>query len=150
MQALQRWDRAPGFVPAISEHPLADLYVCWDRQNLYLGIYAHDIVEEAYYRDRIVPKADRMQWIVQPAGATTAVRVRLGSGREPLVSDSSVPVGNLSGTGLLVRNISAMKLPAVLFGRNHFTAGETIEFACTLLTHCQADRMEWNGRFTLR
>ena len=36
-QALQNWDRDRGFVPPSSPLPLADLYLCWNADSLYLG-----------------------------------------------------------------------------------------------------------------
>ena len=78
------------------------------------------------------------------------MRARIGAGREPLVSDARVRVENLSGLDLNVRNIAAMEVPAELLGKDEFKAGDTVELDCTLLTHCQAYRMEWKGTFTLR
>ena len=49
-----------------------------------------------------------------------------------------------------VRNIAAMELPSRLFGRTRFKSGDTVEFASTLLTHCQANRVDWRGSFRLR
>ena len=45
-RALMGWDRERGFVKPRSEFPVADLYVCWNPQAVYLGLYAQDIVEE--------------------------------------------------------------------------------------------------------
>ena len=48
------------------------------------------------------------------------------------------------------RNIAALELPAKLFGKVRFKAGDTIELSSTFFTHCRADRVEWKGKFTLR
>jgi len=64
MEALKHWDRERGFVKPVSEFPVADLYLCWDRKAVYLGLYAQDIVEEAYYRNKTVPEVDRAEWVV--------------------------------------------------------------------------------------
>lgn len=148
-QALKHWDRERGFVKATSEFPLGDLYLCWSREALYLGIYAIDVVEAACYRDSSVPKIDRSLWTVQINGRDVA-RARLGAAREALVSDARVRVENISGLNLHVRNIAAMEVPAKVFGKDELRSGDSIELDCTLLTHCGAYRMEWRGRFTLR
>jgi hypothetical protein len=150
MQALMDWDRERGFVPSSSAAPMADLYVCWSEKAIFLGLYSLDITEDAYYRDRRIPREDRAQWFVSIAGRGQPIRARIGSGREPLVNEPMARVENVSGLGLNVRNIACMELPASLFGKKRFRAGNTIDFSSTLLTHCQAYRVEWKGRFTLR
>ena len=79
--ALQDWDRERGFVKPISELPEADLYVCWDSRAIYLGVYAQDIAETDFYRDKIVPEVDRAEWIIsigesQPPSRFTPASVR--------------------------------------------------------------------------
>jgi hypothetical protein len=146
MKALRNWDRERGFVKPNSEFPLADLYVCWSSNTLYLAVYGWDIIEEAFYSGRSVPKNDRPLWVVD---CEPPVRARLGAGREPIVSDPGVPVHNLSGLNLLVRNIAVMELPARRFGKMQFAAGDSVELSSTLLTHAGAYRMEWQARFRL-
>jgi len=148
-RALKHWDRERGFVKASSEFPQADLYVCWKTNALYLGLYAFDIVEAAYYRDASVPKIDRALWTVR-IGGREIVRARIGAGREPLTSNEHMRVENLSGLNLNVRNIAAMELPASSAGRAVFKPGDKIALDCSLLTHCGAYRMEWSGTFTLQ
>jgi hypothetical protein len=149
MRALKHWDRQRGFVKPVSEFPLADLYLCWSPQAVYLGLYSLDIIEEAYYRSRSVPKNDRPLWVVEASGSAS-VRARLGAGREPIVSDPQVRVQNLSGLNLNVRNVAIMELSAPRLGRERFQAGDTLEFSSTLQTHGRAYRVEWRGTFTLR
>jgi hypothetical protein len=148
MRALKHWDRQRGFVKPASEFPLADLYVCWSPQAVYLGLYSLDIIEDAYYRSRSVPKNDRPLWIVE-ANGSTPVRARLGAGREPIVSDAEVRVENLSGLNLNVRNVAIMVLPAPRLGKERLKAGDTLELSSTLHSHGRAYRVEWQGRFTL-
>ncbi|HAM72675.1 MAG TPA: hypothetical protein DCM86_13620, partial [Verrucomicrobiales bacterium] len=45
--AFLHWDRERGFVPPGTGRPMADLYVCWTRGALFLGLYALDSVEPA-------------------------------------------------------------------------------------------------------
>jgi len=49
----------------------------------------------------------------------------------------------------LVRNIAVMELPAARFGRTSFKSGDSLDISTTLLTHGEAYRMHWEGRFTL-
>ena len=146
--ALKHWDRERGFVKPASEFPLADLYVCWSPKAVYLGLYSQDIVENAFYRDKIIPKNDRAEWIVTPPQGPP-VHARIGGGLEPIVNERSTRIANLSGFNLNVRNIACMELPARLFGKDRLRAGDAIDLSSTLFTHCRGYHVDWRGRFTL-
>jgi hypothetical protein len=148
--ALKDWDRERGFVKPVSEFPVADLYVCWNKQAIYLGLYAQDIVETDYYRNKIVPEVDRAEWLVSIGNTNKPIHVRLGPGAPPACDEPAARVVNLSGIYMNTRNIAALELPARLFGKARFKRGDTIEFNSTFFTHCHADRVEWKGKFTLR
>jgi hypothetical protein len=148
MQALQHWDRERGFVKATSAFPLADLYVCWSPEGIYLGLYAMDIVEEAYYRNRSVPKNDRPLWTVAGNGHA-AVQVRLGAEREPIVSDPEVRVQSLSCHNQETRNVAIVQLPASHLGLPRLKEGDILELSSTLWTHGRAYQVDWKGKFTL-
>jgi len=150
MLALKHWDRERGFVQPVSDFPLADLYVCWDKKAIYLGLYAQDVVEDVFYKDKIVRASERAQWIVSIGGSTRPIRASIGAGAEPIVNEPAVRVLNLSGVNGNFRNIAAMELPAKLFGKTRFRSGDRIEVMSTFLTHCQAYGVEWKGVFTLR
>jgi hypothetical protein len=146
--ALRHWDRERGFIRPWSEFPIADLYVCWSPRAIYLGLYGFDIIEDAYYRNKSVPKEERAQWSVK-LGNGPEIRARIGAGREAIVSDPTVRLENLSGLNLNVRNVAILELPAARFGRKRFRAGDTIDLNTTLLTHAQAYRVDWKGTFQL-
>ena len=149
-RALKHWDRERGFVPPASPLAVADLCACWSPAALYLGLYCHDFVEDAYYPDKRVPKRDRMLWTVILGGAGgTEVRARLGAAHDPVVSDERVRVENLSGTDLKVRNVAALKLPASLLGRDALREGDSVRVSSSLATHCAAYAVSWRGEFKL-
>jgi hypothetical protein len=147
-RALKHWDRERGFVKPSIPFPVGDLYICWSPRAIYLGICALDIVEDAYYRDRSIPKNDRARWLVEIGGGKS-VSVRLGAGREAIPSDSDVRIAHLPALNLKVQNIAAMELTAEKLGREPFKAGDTLTLQSTLWTHGQAYRLEWNGTFRL-
>jgi len=147
--ALKHWNREAGFVKPVSQFPLADLYVCWNDTSIYLGLYAQDVVEDVFYKDKIVRVNDRAEWIVSVGGSTKPVRARIGAGVEPIINQPAVRVMNISGLNGEVRNIAAMELPASLFGKKRFKGGDRVAFSSTFATHGGAYRMEWKGDFTL-
>jgi hypothetical protein len=146
--ALARWDRERGFVKPVSEAPVADLYLCWDSKAVYLGLYAQDIVEREYYRDKVVPEVDRAEWIVE-AGKGKPIRVRLGPFATPKSSEPSTRIVNLANIYLNTRNVAALELPAQLLGRTRFRPGDSIQLSSTFFSHARADRVDWQGTFTL-
>ena len=148
-RALEDWNREQGFVKPTSDFPVADLYVCWDKSAVYVGLYAQDIVEPAYYRNKVVPEIDRAEWIVS-VGKDKPIHVRLGPGAPAICSEPATRVANLSGIYMNTRNVAALELPAKLFGKERFRAGDEIELSSTFFTHCRADRVEWKGKFTLQ
>jgi hypothetical protein len=149
MSALKHWDRERGFVPPSSEFPLADLYLCWSKEAIYLGLYAHDVCEDVFYRDKIIHASDRAEWIVTPAGNSEPIRARLGAGLEPMVTEQSVHITNSSGVNGNFRNIACLEIPARLFGKSRFKPGDEIEVASTFYTQCRGYATEWRGRFRL-
>jgi hypothetical protein len=148
--ALKDWDRERGFVPSVSPFPIADLYLCWDKAGIYVGVYAQDYAETDYYRGKIIPECDHAEWIVSPGGNGKAIHARLGPGGPARCDEPAVRLVNIAGEYLKTRNIAAMQLPASLFGRKQLKRGDEIELASTFFTHARGDRVEWKGKFTLR
>ncbi|HEY5913645.1 MAG TPA: hypothetical protein VJA21_23910 [Verrucomicrobiae bacterium] len=148
-QALKNWDRERGFVPPTSEFPLADLYVCWDKKALYLGLCAQDVVEDVFYRGKTVPASDRAEWSVSVNGSSKPIHGRIGSGREPVFDEPSVRAVNISGINGNVRNIAALELPVKLFGKERFKPGDKVDLTSILFTHGRAYRVEWKASLVL-
>jgi len=146
---LRHWDRERGFMKPSSEFPVADLYLCWSAEALYVGLIAQDIIEQAYYRDKVMPEVDRAVWTVA-LGGNEPVTARIGVGRKPVVSDPRLRIENLSGANQDARNIAILEFPARKFGRGQFRAGDTVPLNCTLQTHAKAYTVEWKGTFELR
>jgi hypothetical protein len=148
--ALKHWDREYGFVQPASEFPLADLYLCWNKKALYVGLYAQDVVEDTFYRDKIVRASDRAEWTVSLNGSSRLIRARIGAGLEPVVDEATVRLVNLSGINGNFRNVAGMEIPAKLLGQSQLKAGDIFELASILFTHCRGYSVEWKGKFTLR
>src|SRR5262249_39543811 len=139
-----------GFVKPVSDLPMADLYVCWSPEALYLGIYAQDVVEPEAYRGKQVPDSDRAEWTVLPGKNGKAVRARIGAGGPAVINEPAVHISHLSGVELNTRCIAAVMIPASLFDRNAFQRGDHVEFASAFRSHCRVYRTDWRGHFTLR
>jgi hypothetical protein len=148
-EALKHWDRQAGFVRPSSDCPLADLYLCWNPDSLYLGLFAMDVIEPAAYAGKVVPKIDRMLWTVQVDGGSP-VAARIGAGREGLVNDPEVRVESLSSPVQDVRTIAILEIPARRLGKSRLAEGDGLSLQSTLVSHGRAYRTDWRGAFTLR
>lgn len=148
--ALSDWDRERGFVKPVSKFPVADLYACWNKEAIYLGLYAQDFAEPEFYRNKLIPEIDRALWLISPANRKVPIHIRLGPGGPATCDESAARIANLSGVYMNTRNIAAVELPARIFGKSQFKPGDTIKFDSTFFTHARADRVEWKGRFILR
>jgi hypothetical protein len=149
MLALKDWDRVRGFVPAASEHPLGDMYVCWSPEAVYLGTYVHDVVEPDYYRDGDIPEIDRAKWTIR-INDGDPITARVGSGKNATIDDPAIRMKSISGTYHMVRCITAIEIPAARLKKARLAPGDRIKLECTFLTHARAYRIDWKGEFVLR
>ena len=97
-----------------------------------------------------MPEVDRAEWLITIGKTSKPIQARLGPGGPAVCDSPAVRIANLSGVYMNTRNIAAVELPATLFGKARFKAGDSIEIGSTFLTHCRADCVEWKGKFTLR
>ena len=150
-RALKDWDRERGFVKPDSKFPVADLYVCWNKQAIYLGLYAQDVSETDYYRNKIIPEVDRAKWSVSIGENSKTIHARLGAGGSTVCDEPALRIVSLSGAYYSnTRSIAALELPAKLFGKTEFKPGDTIEFDSVFSTQARAERVQWKGKFSLR
>ena len=75
---------------------------------------------------------------------------RIGAGIESIFDEPGVQAVNTSGLNGNVRNIAGLELPAKLFGKKRFKAGDKIEFGSTFFSHCRAYKVEWKAGLVLR
>ena len=148
MEALKHWDRERGFVPATSKAPLGDMYVCWDAENVFVGLYAFDPVESECYDGGSAPDADRAVWRIK-LGVAEVITVRLGGGRPPVASDPALRVECLSGLDQDVRLIAAIQIPADRMGRDRLEQGDAIDLESSLVTHGGVHEYQWQATMPL-
>lgn len=147
-RALVGWDRERGFVPPTTAEPCADLYAAWSRDTLFLGLCAMDAMEQALYRGPHVPKQDRASWTVEINGHEV-IRVRVGAGREPVGSTTSVRVEQLQGPAPAVRTVVALGVPVAEFGLSRLRPGTSLRIRCRYHTHGNVQQVGWEGTYTL-
>jgi hypothetical protein len=148
MSALKDWDRERGFVPPSSAHPIGDLYVCWSPGALYLGVYVLDVVDDDLYRSTGVPVEDRGEWRVR-LGGQPPVKVLVGYGDPPKVTDDDLRVKSISGLDHNMRSIIVLEYPAGRLGRKQFKPGDSVELDASYTTHGRMHKIEWKGNFPL-
>ena len=147
-RAIKDWDRARGFVPPNSKHAMGDLYICWSPSALYLATFVIDIVEPDYYRDGKIPDVDRALWTLR-INDGEPISVRVGAGKDPVISDPTIGIKSISGVYHDVRCITVVELKAKYFGKEKLRPGDEIELNASFVPHARAYRLDWSGKFTL-
>ncbi len=142
-EILQNWNREEGFVKPVSKIPMADMYICWNPDTLYVAIYGDDVIEKEFYRNNQIPEEDRMLLTINFDGKGEPLTFRLGSGMKPVWSNPVIDVFNASGIFLSVRNISVIKIPASYFGKNEFKSSDRMSFSADLKTFARAYSVQW-------
>jgi hypothetical protein len=148
IRAIKSWDRRRGFVPPVSDHPIGDLYLCWSPAALYLATYVIDVVEPDYYRDGKIPDIDRALWTVQVNGGKP-ISARIGAGKDPVTNGAPARVQSISGVYHDVRCITVIQLQAQHLGKETLRVDDEFELESSFVSHGQAYRVEWKGKFTL-
>ena len=148
MRAIKHWDRVRGFVPPDSQHPTGDLYLCWSPSALYLATYVIDIVEPDYYRDGKIPEIDRALWTLRVNGGEP-ISVRVGGGKDPVISDPTLGIKSISGLYHDVRCITVIELNSQYLGKKNLQPGDQIELNTSFVSHGRAYRVDWRGALTL-
>ncbi len=148
MSALEGWDRERGFAPPSSLNPLADMYLCWDKSAVYVGLFAMDFAEDSFYQNKRIPESERAFWSVT-ASKASPIRIRLGANRPPKVATNNLETQNVVALTDGVRVVAGLRLPARLFGKTDFKAGDKITFTSTLDTFARSYQVTWRGTYTL-
>lgn len=149
MEAMVDWDRERGFVPPRTPDPMADLYLCWGPDAVYLGVYAKDVIEASCYPEKRLPEVDRAEWTVSIEDSKHPLSLRVGAGRPPDVHDPGIEVVDTTAAENGVYHVVAVRLPAALFGKQRLQAGDTIRLEATYQTASRAEKVAWSGPFHL-
>ena len=144
LAGLKAWDRQRGFIPSPEGLPFADLYASWDRDNLYLGLYAMDYFDETLYQGDQMPEAERSTWMVDLGRKKLTVRFG-GERRKVLCSEPGIEIAETPD----LRHTVLLKIPARLLGKTTLTAADAIQLRSTLATHSRGERMAWNAKVAL-
>lgn len=144
-EIMRTWDRERGFVECATLFPLADLYLCWEPDALYVGVYCVFPDEGEYYRDGKVPDSDRMKWTLKMGGDADAIHVLMGSDSDYTVQESRVKVLH----GSVTKNAAIARIPAKRLGTARLAAGQKVRFASTLTTQARSHTMTWEAELQL-
>lgn len=143
---LVGWNKQRSFVEPSANLPFADLYACWDKENLYLAVYAADFAEPRLYERNVVPDGERMTWAINLGTGKRLLEIRFGSDREPTIVGADVSYKEWKNS---TRFTLLVKLPASLLGKEQLRAGVRLRLHSTLASHSRAEFMQWNQRLSL-
>lgn len=142
---LLNWDKNASFVAPLAnrgeDYPFADFYAAWDKNDLYLCVYALDFVEQRIYARNTIPETERMTWTLNFGSNQNPIFIRFGAGGEPEIESAKLETKfwNTSTRSTLI-----IKIPPVLLGKKNWQTGDRLNLRATLESHSRAETMRWN------
>jgi len=140
MKSLLHWDRPKCLVAPSTGTPFGDLYVSWQPDALYVGVYAMDYADEKIYEGGKMPEADRPCLVVKVDGMSKPVTIRFGGGkRKPSIDTPGIEV---TATAELKSTI-IVRIPHSMVGLDALKGGATLNVDVRLASHSRAEEMGW-------
>jgi len=144
MKGLKTWDRPQGRIPTQTPLPTADMYICSDQENLYVGLFSMDFIEERLYEGDRLPESERSRWTVQIQGMPAPILVRFGGNKQPArASSADVEVTELPG----LKHSVMLRIPRRLLS-SRWGKGKTIDLTAELISHSDSAQTLWKQRRT--
>jgi hypothetical protein len=143
---LVSWNKQDSLIEPSANLPFADLYACWDKENLYLTVYAADFFEPRLYERNVVPDSERMTWTIDLGAGKRPLEIRFGSDSKPTIVGADVSYKEWKSS---TRFTLMVKLPASLLGKEQLRAGERLRLRSQLASHSRAEFMQWNQALSL-
>jgi hypothetical protein len=140
---LKLWDRNRGYVRSQASEQFADLYLCHDGQNIYVGLVPMEYGDTKLYTGGTMPEIDRPQLSLRIGGWSGSVRYGFSAPATSSLGIESV----VERPGL--KHILAIKIPASSLGKTKLNAGEVLPISAELFSHGRGYRMTWNQSLKL-
>lgn len=134
------WDRRATALDetAGTGQPFADLYAAWDRNFLYLILYAFEYADEHLYSEGSMNLSDAVRWDIH--GGANPITVRIGSTKKPSVEGASASAEMRQKS---TRFMVVLKIPATYFGKQSLAAGDSMPLDVDLSSFGRLYRMHW-------
>jgi len=137
MSGLKAWPRDQGVLGVSKGTPFGDLFVTQDAENLYLGLYAMDYMDESLYEGGHIPEIDRDRWQIKLQGLSIPLDVRYGGkGKKASINLSGIEVKEIGGLKYTVM----LKIPKTMLKKT-----ESLQVSSSLDSHGRGEHMEWKA-----
>ena len=108
-----------------------------DAENLYLGLYAMDYMDESLYEGGHIPEIDRDRWQIKLQGLSIPLDVRYGGkGKKASINLSGIEVKEIGGLKYTVM----LKIPKTMLKKT-----ESLQVSSSLDSHGRGEHMEWKA-----
>ncbi len=144
---LLDWPRHLALVPSASPYPFGDLYATWEKDNLYLAIYATDFIDERLYENAKIPESERCLWKIDFGQKRAPLEIRYG-GKDRPASCSRSDLEIRERTGL--QETLIVRIPARSLGLKSLKPGLKLKINSSLTNHSRAESMRWQSTLTLK
>ena len=143
----ERWTPTDAPLPSGAGYPFADLYAAWDRDSLFLVLYAADYSDRHLYVGDRIPLADAFQWTINTGSSGKTIQVRFGAGRRPTV-DGKAAVAQVRQNS--TRFMITIKIPSSSLEKRVLANGDSLWLKSSLTGFGGANRMQWDQPLQLQ
>jgi len=140
---LLSWDRDRAVVQSDSPDRWADLYVTYSGDDVFIGLFDMEYIDENLHADKRVPEVDRPLLELHVGGWKGSVR--FGAGKAATASKGIAEVAERPG----LRHILTLRLPASVIGQRSLKRGVKIKLKATLKSRGRGYRMSWDKDLSL-
>ena len=139
---MLNWQRNQGRILSKSADQFGDLYLCHDRNNLYLGVAAMDYADASLYENYKMPEIDRPR-----------LQISIGKFMGELRYGFSKPIVKSAGIGAVaersgLKEMLTICIPASSLGKHSILKGEKIQVKAILTSHGRGYQMSWEDTRT--
>ncbi|MBC8065791.1 MAG: hypothetical protein H7Y17_13245 [Chlorobia bacterium] len=128
---LKAWDKVAALVKTGPQPAFGDMYLCADKDNLWVGLASMSFTDESLYPNKKIPEADRSRFEVKVNGKS--YWVRFSGNKRTCTLSPGLKLGYWRDG---VRSELILKIPR--------PASRRISIQASLSTHGRADRMTWS------
>ena len=142
---LLTWDRSRGYIRSDSPEQWADLYVTYDKENLYIGLCPMEFIDpKSLYEGPLLPEVDRPALNLSIGKWSGTVRYN-GEKQKPTFTTGIARVAERPG----LKHLLSIQIPAISLGLKDHKVGQKLRLQGSLVTHGRGFKMSWDREVVL-
>jgi hypothetical protein len=145
LEGIVSWDKRGNIPPLGANGCAADLLVCWNDDHVYVGVLGLRFIDRDVYAEGLSP-TELLELSLAPSNSAESVQLRFGDGNKVSTDNPQVACAAIQDG---VRYTAIAALPAAMFDKPRFKAGDEIKFAVTMADPRDNVSTRWKMRIQL-